>query len=132
MYNCLNGTCFSSCGANATCVEQCATLAAPQCRGLAVTPLGPPGNGGNPTQYASGHMHFATGRSVSPLEVQLNGTLWMPASISFNAAASGGDIIHRGDCHVDPRHPSKPPCANWTRAQGWSSVVAQVSAAISH
>ena len=47
MYDCLNGTCFSSCGANASCVEGCAVLNSPKCRlGLPVVPLGPAGNGG--------------------------------------------------------------------------------------
>lgn len=124
MYNCLNGTCLSACGANSSCVEQCATLKAPQCNGLAITPLGPDGNGGNPTQYNAGHMHFKTGRIVSPLEVQLNGTIWMPASFSFNAG-HGGDPLHRDDCI----HPERP-CTNWSRADGWSSVVAQVPVAI--
>lgn len=124
MYNCLNGTCFSVCGTNTSCVEQCATLRAPHCNGLAVTPLGPDGNGGNPTQYNARHMHFRTGRVVSPLEVQLNGTIWMPASFSFNAG-HGGDPLHRGDCQ-DPRS----PCTNWTRVDGWASVVAQVPVAI--
>ena len=73
-------------------------LNSPQCRlGLPVSPLGPAGNGGNPTQYQAGHMTFKTGRTVSPLEVELNSTLWMPASISFNAGSAGSDPIHRGE-----------------------------------
>ena len=144
MFNCLNGTCFSACNRNLTCTRQCALLRAPHCSGLAVSPLGPNGNGGYPTQYDADHMHFKTGRIVSPLEVQLNGTIWMPASISFNAGF-GGDPLHRGDCHGnnndnggggdgdDNRETSSsttPPCKNWTRVDGWSSVVAQVPVAV--
>eukprot|EP01047_Picozoa_sp_COSAG01_P047647 COSAG01_NODE_4572_length_4914_cov_11.758879_4_plen_126_part_00 len=114
MYNCLNGTCLEACSANATCVEACAVLNSPQCRsGLAVSPVGPAGNGGNPTQYQAGHMFYKTGRTLSPLEVQLNGTLWMPASINFNADHPG-DPIQRGSCKFDPET-KLPTCTNWTR-----------------
>ena len=63
MYNCLNGTCIESCERNATCVETCAVLNTQVCRlGLPVSPLGPKGNGGNPTQYQAGHMFYKTVR----------------------------------------------------------------------
>jgi hypothetical protein len=69
MYNCLNGTCLTECnlgGANLTCAEAC-TLNTPMCRsGLPVTPIGPAGNGGNPTQYEANHLHWKTGRCVCP------------------------------------------------------------------
>jgi hypothetical protein len=59
-YNCLNATCFEACGHNASCVEGCAQLKSPQCSlGLAVSPLGPSGNGGNPTQYQAEHVSQA-------------------------------------------------------------------------
>ena len=122
-YNCLNATCFESCGRNASCVEGCAQLKSPGCTGLAVSPLGPSGNGGNPTQYHAQHLMFKSGKTISPLEVELNGSLWMPASISFNADHAGADPINRGNC-------KEGTCTNWTRVQGWSSVVGVAPTAI--
>jgi hypothetical protein len=58
-------------------------------------------------------MFYKTGRTLSPLEVQLNGTLWMPASINFNADHAG-DPIQRGSCKFDPKT-KLPTCTNWTR-----------------
>ena len=51
MYNCLNGTCLSECGnvGNKTCAAGCQSKS-PACNGWAATPLGPNGNGGEPTQ----------------------------------------------------------------------------------
>merc|ERR1711957_991833 len=107
MYNCLNGTCFSSCGTDSRCVERCATLRSPQCDGVATAPLN------SQRHAAADYMHFKSGRVISPLEVQLNGTIWMPASISLDVG--GSDPLHRD---------------SWTRVDGWSSVVAHVPVAI--
>lgn len=135
MYNCLNGTCITECNkasstnGNATCAEGC-TLNTPACRmGLPVIPVGPAGNGGNPTQYNANHLHWRTGRTISPLEVQFNNSIWMPASISFNAGHTQNDPIHR-NCHPDPRKPSAKPCKNWTKANGWKTVVGVAPVAV--
>ena len=74
-------------------------------------------------------MFFSTGRTISPLEVQFNHSLWMPAAISFNQGSSGGDPINRV-CQPNPREPDAKPCTNWTRVQGWSSVVATAPVAV--
>eukprot|EP01052_Picozoa_sp_SAG31_P028339 SAG31_NODE_2726_length_5182_cov_1.523903_6_plen_180_part_00 len=74
-------------------------------------------------------MFFKTGRTLSPLEVQLNETLWMPASISFNADHANSDPMNRGTCKFDPES-GVPLCTNWTRVQGWSSVVGIAPTAI--
>lgn len=130
MYNCLNGTCLNECGnaGNKTCAAHCG-YKSPGCAGWAAEPVGPNGNGGNPTQYNIKHDRWSTGKSISPLEVQFNNSLWMPASISFNAGNSGGDMINK-NCHQDPRNPKVKPCTNWTKVQGWSSVVAQAPVSI--
>jgi hypothetical protein len=47
----------------------------------------------------------------------------MPASISFNADHAGADPINRGNC-------KEGTCTNWTRVQGWSSVVGIAPTAI--
>jgi hypothetical protein len=57
------------------------------------------------------------------MEVQFNDTIWMPASISFNAGNAQGDPINR-NCQPDPHHPEIKPCVNWTKAEGWKTVVA--------
>eukprot|EP00041_Stephanoeca_diplocostata_P024485 m.621907 g.621907 ORF g.621907 m.621907 type:complete len:351 (+) comp22538_c0_seq79:129-1181(+) len=130
MYDCINGTCLESCGHNTTCVELCAIRKTQPClNGWAATPLGPSQNGDNPAQYDSSLYNFRTHDSVSPLEVQLNGTLWMPASISFNAVHSQGDPLNK-NCKFDPRHPDVKPCVNWTKVDGWNSVVAMVPVSI--
>ena len=123
MWNCLNGTCLDSCGLNRTCAWGCAILKAPFCAGWAATPIGPAGNGDYPTQYQATHFHFSTGRTVSPLEVEVNGSVWMPAPISFNAFNAQGPQIHAGDC-------KQGGCTNWTKVDGWSSVVATVPVAL--
>ena len=130
-YNCLDGACFRSCGRNASCVEGCVQLKSPGCQGLAVSPVGPAGNGGGPTQYHARHLFFKSGRTISPIEVELNGSLWMPASLSFNADHAGADPIQRGTCMKpgDP-HSLGRVCTNWTRVQGWSSAVAVAPTAI--
>jgi hypothetical protein len=87
------------------------------------------GNGGGQTQYQANHMYFSTGRTISPLEVELNGSLWMPASIAFNADHAGGDQINRGNCKIDTKS-GEPTCTNWTRVRGWSSVVGIAPTAI--
>ena len=53
MYNCIDGDCLLSCPrGNATCVDACARINSPMCRsGLATQPVGPTGNGFQPTQY---------------------------------------------------------------------------------
>lgn len=154
LYNCLNGTCLTECGrrmaagssssaknggsgsgsstaasskpkGNATCAHAC-VLNTPACRsGLPTTPIGPSANGGNPTQYNANHLHWKTGLTISPLEVQFNDSFWMPAPLSFNAGDAQNDPIRR-NCQPDPRDPKKPPCANWTREEGWNRVVATV------
>lgn len=124
-YNCLNGTCLESCGQNTTCVYTCAVLKLPQCSGLATTPVGPSGNGLNPAQYQTSHMHYSTGRTVSPLEVQLNGTLWMPAAISFNAGNTQSNPVS-SNCKPG----QDPPCVNGSRTAGWSEVTATAPVAI--
>jgi hypothetical protein len=139
MYNCLNGTCLTECNSNSnsnsngggggststpntTCAEAC-ILNSPTCRlGLPVFPIGPSGNGGYPTQYEASHLQWKTARTVSPLEVQFNNTIWMPASISFNAGHTQNDQVNR-NCHPDPAHPSVKPCTNWTKAVGSNTVV---------
>ena len=73
-------------------------------------------------------MTYKTGRTISPLEVELNHSLWMPASISFNADSAGSDPIHRGNCKQGPTN--APPCKNWTRVTGWSSVVGMAPTAV--
>ena len=50
-------------------------------------------------------------------------------AISFNAG-DGGDPLHRGDCRGAAEPDPSKRCANWTRRDGWSSVVAQVPTAI--
>lgn len=130
MYNCINGSCISSCGANVSCVDRCARLQTDTCRnGWAATPVGPASNGLNPAQYNSGHERARTGRSVSPLEVQLNGTLWMPAAISFNALHAQEPPVNTG-CPPQPAHPGGAPCVNGSRKDGWSSVVAMAPVSI--
>lgn len=109
LYNCLNGTCLTECAdGNQTCANFC-QLNTPGCKGWAASPLGPAGNGGNPTQYNSQHRRWTTGTSISPFEVEFNNSLWMPAPISFNAGSSGGDMVHR-NCKQDPNHPDVKPC----------------------
>ena len=66
-------------------------------------------------------MFYSTGLTISPLEVELNGSLWMPASIAFNAGSAGGDPLHRDTCKLDKA--GVQTCTNWTKVQGWSSVV---------
>eukprot|EP00040_Diaphanoeca_grandis_P024611 m.135537 g.135537 ORF g.135537 m.135537 type:complete len:835 (+) comp29800_c0_seq1:114-2618(+) len=128
MYNCINGTCLASCSTNTSCVQECAILNAPQCRlGLPSTPFGPAANGFEPSQYDANHFHFATGRVVSPLEVQLNGTLWMPASISWDADHSQSNPIN-SNCHEGKN--GEPACVNGSKVDGWSSVYATVPVAI--
>ena len=125
MFNCINGTCLSSCGSNVTCVNRCARINSATCmNGWASTPVGPAGNGFNPTQYQNNHFDFATARVISPLEVQFNHTLWMPASISFNSGNSQGFQYHRpGDkCWGQP-------CKN-SKVDGWSNVIATAPTAL--
>ena len=99
LYNCLNGTCLNECpDGNSTCAEAC-VLRHPRCCGWAAQPAGPtdsgltqpqqpagPTDSGlNPAQYGANHFRWRTGKSVSPLEVELNHSIWMPSAISFNA-----------------------------------------------
>jgi len=128
MYNCINGTCLESCGANLTCVELCAVLNAPHCNlGLASSPIGPKANGDNPTQYDANLFGFKTGKVVSPLEVQLNNTLWMPASISFNAENTQTNPVNK-NCHIGRN--GEPACVNGSKVDGWSSIIATAPVAI--
>lgn len=97
-------------------------LNVPQCKGLSSSPLGPAGNGYNPTRYQATHMHYQTGRTVSPLEVQLNGTIWMPATISWNVGNTQSDPVSE-QCKLGE-------CVNGSRVMGWSQVVATAPVAI--
>ena len=129
LYNCLNGTCLTEChDGNTTCAEAC-VLHHPRCSGWAARPVGPTGNGLNPAQYGANHFRWLTGKSVSPLEVELNHSIWMPAAISFNAGNTQGPPLNT-NCHPNPHHPEDKPCVNWTKVQGWSSVVAQAPVSI--
>ena len=115
LYNCLDGACLSEChDGNTTCAEAC-VLRHPRCSGWAAQPMGPAANGFNPTQYDANHFRWRTGKSVSPLEVELNHSIWMPAAISFNAGNTGAPPLN----------------TNWTKVQGWSSVVAQAPVSVS-
>ena len=129
LYNCLDGPCLNLCrDGNTTCAEQC-VLKKPSCNGWAATPLGPTGNGFYPSQYGANHFRWRTGKAISPLEVELNHSIWMPAAISWNAGNTAGPAINT-NCQQDPRNPDVKPCVNWTKVQGWSSVVAQAPVSI--
>ena len=87
-----------------------------------------PGGRNRARRYQASHMFYSTGRTISPLEVELNGSLWMPASIAYNADNAGADPLHRGSCR--PGETGARACTNWTRVQGWSSVVGMAPTAI--
>ena len=76
-------------------------------------------------RYDSNHFDFATARVVSPLEVQYNDSLWMPAAISFNAGDSQGSPLHTDCASSGPG-----ACTNWSKKAGAYSVVATVPTAI--
>jgi len=67
-----------------------------------------PGGGGGSTIWES---------PLSPLEVQYNHTLWMPATINTGYGHQGGGTMLHTDCHPIncPGPHCQPACVNYTR-----------------
>eukprot|EP01046_Picozoa_sp_COSAG06_P022063 COSAG06_NODE_1689_length_8706_cov_7.834669_13_plen_133_part_00 len=67
-----------------------------------------PGGGGSSTIWES---------PLSPLEVQYNHTLWMPATINTGYGHQGGGTMLHTDCHPIncPGPHCQPACVNYTR-----------------
>ena len=72
LYNCLNGTCLHKCSSDASCAENC-VKSTKACSGAGL-------------RYGWQN----NGQSITTLEVQLNNTIWMPASFtSFGTRKPG-------------------------------------------
>ena len=128
LMGCLNATCLMSCGKNVSCVDGCAVMQTPVCRnGWVAKPEGPKGNGYN---YAGDtHMVARTGKSLSPLEVQVNHTLWIPVAIDWDAGESSRAPIYR-NCQPNARDPKARVCVNGTKIPEASSITAMIPAAL--
>ena len=138
LYNCINTTCLSSCGRNVTCVDLCKVLKTTGggyniCQMGAAPVIGPSGNGYNgafPRMPAGGGASSAT--PLSPLEVQFNHTLWMPATINTGFGHQGNGPMLNTNCHDHncPGPRCTPACVNYTKMAGWNSMTTDVPTAL--
>ena len=124
MFNCLNTSCIGSSGGNETAARGCFILNTPVCsQGLAVAQIGPYGNGYN---FNANNRLAALNKPISPLEVQYNHTVWMPASINYAFGHQGGSPFNL-NCKASGTPPHvTPACANYSHPPGWSSMTANV------
>ena len=69
---------------------------------------------------------------LSPLEVQYNHTLWMPATINTGFGHQGGGLMIETNCQPQncPGPQCKPACINYTKVPGWNSMTADVPTAL--
>jgi hypothetical protein len=99
----------------------CAKLDSPSCGVESNAPrIGPAGNGYYPTN--NGHYlsdTYGSHTPLSPLEVEINHTIWAPV------------LINAGGPQSSPQHWNCQPddhCVNGSRADGWATVTAMVPA----
>jgi hypothetical protein len=110
-----------SCAGNTTCVAMCIRLDTGPCSVEGVAHyIGGAGNGYN--YNGPNHYPIRSGTSLTPLEVEVNNSLWLPVSINDKGPQSAPT---NWDCQPDP-HTGKERCGNGTRGIGWASVTASV------
>jgi hypothetical protein len=157
LYSCINATCLSSCGHNITCVDLCKVKKSTSnydiCKQGVAPVIGPSGNGFNGAQERMPDAGQGSDTPLSPLEVQYNHTLWMPATINTGTLLKcllscarpdsfcclvgfghqgSGTMLNR-DCHESGECPGqhcRPACVNYTKMVGWSSMTADVPTAL--
>jgi hypothetical protein len=121
LYSCLNTTCIGSCGINATCTRGCFLLKNPICQqGTLAGEIGPTGNGYN---YNAENRMAVFDTPLSPLEVQYNHTLWLPAAINLAFGHQQGSPFN-SNCHPSGATPHS--CVNYSHPPGWSSMTSNV------
>ena len=92
-------------------------------QGLAASQIGPFGNGYN---FNPENRMAKLNSPISPLEVQYNHTVWMPAAINYDFGHQQGSPFNM-NCHPSGTPPHvRPACANYSRPAGWSSLTAHV------
>lgn len=128
-WSCVNASCVAECNGNASCVVE----SSPGCReksfmcqqGMPAQHIGPRGNGynynGNP------HVVELTAKPISPLEIEVNSSLWLPVAINDQGPQDEFTPTH-WNCQQDPHHPETPPCVNGSRNTNWATVTANIPA----
>jgi hypothetical protein len=129
-WNCLNATCMQECGRNSTCINThngCRINSFVCSTGFSAPQIGPRGNGY--LFFGNQHLVEKTGKPLSPLEVQVNHTIWLPVSINAEGPQDSLTPSH-WNCQPNPKDPSVPTCVNGSRGVNWASLTAMVAAAL--